>query len=409
MYKLNKLRLFAALGIFILAGCRDHASRHKTTASFKSVTDTAFQSSSPYLTRDATGTPVLSWVQKNKEGKTQVFFAGYVDSLKRFGRPVPIPPSRGVSTHGEDMPKLIFDPQGNALLVFAVKNPTPGNPYTGAIYYTWSRDGGKSWTPALPLADDTAESYDQRYFDIARLADGKIGMTWLSNSKPAGSTLLFSTAEENGRFAAKTTLASHTCQCCRTALLVDDHGTIHVAWRNIFPGELRDMAYCYSVDEGKTFSAPVRISPDEWKIDGCPHTGPALTANKEGLHVSWFTMGNGQGIFYCHSESRPGSFSVKKPVSELPSARHPQMATMSNGNIVLVWDEGIPADTSRHQHIGLQLRGPSGKVLTNGFLTPQTGFATFPQIELLNKQEAIVAYTERKNTQTAVRYQIIQL
>lgn len=307
------------------------------------------------------------------------------------------------------MPKLIFGPGGSVLLVFTVKNPTPGNPYTGAIYYSWSEDGGNSWTPATPLAADTAESYDQRYFDIASLPDGKIGMTWLSNSKPAGSTLLFATADENGLFSVRTKLAGHTCQCCRTALLVDDTGTIHVAWRNIFSGGMRDMAYCYSTDDGETFSTPVRISADNWQIDGCPHTGPALAVNKKALQVSWFTMGNGTGVFYCHSEGRPGSFSAKKAVSRLPSARHPQMATMNNGNIVLVWDEGVPEDSGQHQHIGLQLRGPSGKVLSNSFLTAKAGYATFPQIELLNKNEAILAYTERESMGTAVRYGIIRL
>ena len=41
-----------------------------------------------------------------------------------------------------------------------------------------------------------------------------------------------------------------------------------------------------------------RISQDNWVISGCPHTGPAMAENKEGIHFTWFTGGSGSGIYY---------------------------------------------------------------------------------------------------------------
>jgi hypothetical protein len=46
-----------------------------------------------------------------------------------------------------------------------------------------------------------------------------------------------------------------------------------------------------SADGGKTFEQPVRVSEDDWVLNGCPENGPALTvdANRR-IHVVWPTL-----------------------------------------------------------------------------------------------------------------------
>ena len=67
-------------------------------------------------------------------------------------------------------------------------------------------------------------------------------------------------------------------------------GTTYVAWRHVYPTNLRDIAVAHSTDGGRTFCEPVRVSEDHWQIDGCPEDGPSIAVTADGvLHVAWPT------------------------------------------------------------------------------------------------------------------------
>lgn len=403
--------LLFLLPVMLSVGC--HESKKNTLSappeSF-SVTDTAFNTSCSYLTHNASGVPVVSWAQENKKEKTtQVWYAVFSDSTDTFGEPQLIPTSADVEPHGENMPKIIFQKNGDVLALYSINNPHPGNAYTGAIYYTRSFDHGKTWSPATPLIKDTGKSFDQRYFDVALLPNGEIGLIWLNNSEPEGSTLYFATTNGRNGFGTAKVIAHHTCQCCRTDIMVDSAGVIHAAWRTIFHDSIRDMAYSISKDSGKTFSSPVRISPDNWVVDGCPHTGPCMAMNKDGIHFTWFTMGGGGGVYYNHKDNDKPGFSPRQAVSSLSSAKHPQIASLPDNDLAIVWDEGVNYRNTVHQRIGLQMRGPNGLLMSTRYLTGDSVNASFPQIEIRNDQSAIIAYTQDNGEKQQVKYRMIKL
>ncbi len=95
------------------------------------------------------------------------------------------------------------------------------------------------------------------------------------------------------------------------------------------------MVHIYSKDGGETFTQPVRISADNWAVNGCPHTGPAMTSNRAGLHFAWFTMGGGEGVFYSKSINNGITFSGRESISARPTAKHPQLAAMPTGDLLL--------------------------------------------------------------------------
>lgn len=405
-----RFAILTLLAGILSTGCHQTKKHTNKSTDYLVVSDPSANASCPYLTKDHEGHAVLSWLQQdNAHGEAMMYYAIFSDSNMTFGKPKNIAVTKGAEPHGENMPKMIFQKNGHLLAVYSVKNPHPGNPYTGAVYYTQSFDKGKNWTKVQPLVKDTAKSYDQRYFDVTVLPSGKTGIVWLNNSKPKGSTLCFAKFEDNKAFSKKRIIGNHTCQCCRTNLLVDDSGRINVAWRGIYHDSIRDMFYCYSIDSGKTFSEPERISPDNWVVDGCPHTGPSMAENKNGLHFTWFTMGGGGGVYYCHTDNKGRSFSPREAVSRLPSARHPQIAAMPDDDLVIVWDEGVQYGNQLHQRIGLQLRGPTGLLLSERYLTPDSTNATFPVIQVLNNRTVLVAYTLDKGKRQQVSYKIVNL
>jgi hypothetical protein len=144
-------------------------------------------------------------------------------------------------------------------------------------------------------------------------------------------------------------LTAGTCYCCKTALVTGRDDALYAAWRQVYPGNLRDIAFSVSRDRGRTFSAPVRVSEDGWEIHGCPDDGPAMTVDKRGtVHVIWpSVIGAGtdepQGALFYASTSDGRTFTprVRIPTLGSPKPSHPQIATDDRGRLIVAWDEII--------------------------------------------------------------------
>jgi len=138
-------------------------------------------------------------------------------------------------------------------------------------------------------------------------------------------------------------VAKDVCFCCKTSV-ASAAGATYIAWRHIYPTNLRDIAVARSGDGGKTFGSPVRVSEDGWQIAGCPDDGPSIAVDNAGaVHVAWPTMVPGtpsrKGIFYSYSTDAGQSFSPRVRVDDGEvAAGHPQLA-VSSSRVAVVWDE----------------------------------------------------------------------
>ncbi|PSL50150.1 hypothetical protein CLV51_1011494 [Chitinophaga niastensis] len=368
--------------------------------------------SCPFITKDATDNVVISWVEKDTAATTgMMYYAVSNDNGHTFSAPVNIPVTAGVYPHDENLPKLLFKPGGEVIALFGVEANDPRNKYAGKVMYAQSFDNGRSWQDAVPLVTDTA-GYDQRYFDMALLPNGEAAAIWLDNRKNTnaeGSTLYFAVTAGKSGFKQAMPVAGTVCQCCRTKMYVAANGDIHVAYRDIINDSIRDMVHQVSVDGGKTFSAPVRISADNWVVNGCPHTGPALTANSQGLHFAWFTMGSGQGVFYCRSIDNGHTYTQKELLSKVLMAKHPQIVTTTGDQVMIVWDEPVKWKQDFNSRIGFQYKAADGKTIQAGMLTTDSSYANYPVIGALKSKETLVAYKRRTGNVGAVVYQLVQL
>lgn len=360
--------------------------------------------SCPFITKDRDGHPVISWVEKDSSADTgMMYYAVSNDNGHTFSEPVVISSTTGVFPHDENLPKLLFKPGGNVMALFGVEANDPRNKYAGKVMYTQSFDHGKSWQAAVPLVTDTA-GYDQRYFDMALLPGGEAAAIWLDNRKQTnaeGSTLYFAVTNGQNGFQSAMPVATTICQCCRTKMYVADNGNIHLAYRDIINDSIRDMVHQVSTDGGKSFSTPVRISADNWVVNGCPHTGPTLTANSTGLHFAWFTMGGGQGAFYCRSVDNGHTYTQKESLSKAPMAKHPQMTTV-NDQILIVWDEPVKWKNDFNSRIGFQYKAADGKTIQAGVLTTDSSYANFPVISAVKEHTALVAYKRRNGNRSEI-------
>ncbi len=339
---MNLSQLIIIASAYLLVACKpsghDAPTEHRLALAGHATT-------SPYFTADQDGAPVLCFTTVDSaNGVHRLAYARYDTQSGRFGAPITVAGSEGTSASPEGMGKIAFKADGSVVAVFGKSFNDPKNRFAGAIYYTVSQDDGASWTAPRFLHTDSARTYGRQFFDLARLGNGEVGAVWLDGRDRSikGSTLYFAATDSTHAFVAETAVHRGTCECCRTDLLVDGAGSIHIAYRTIlypaatFGEQVRDMAYVRSDDHGLSFTAEVPISADHWKVPGCPHTGPSLAYAGNALHAVWFTAGGTPGLYYTRKAGADHPFASRKLLTT--EGTHPQQVAFGSDTLAVVYD-----------------------------------------------------------------------
>src|SRR6476661_8361553 len=258
---MKRLLFVISITISCLASCKSGDNKLAGNTE-NSIQVDSIPGQCPYLAKDDKGNVVMSWVRSRNDSFNVFCYAVSPDHGKTFEAAIEIPASTNIEPHSENLPKIIYKPNGEIMALWGAANPNPNNKYSGLVYFSQSFDRGKTWTSASPLVNDT-NSYDQRYYDVALLRNGEIGIIWLDNRKTTnkeGSALYFASTNGRSGFVPGRLISQPCCQCCRTDLYVDTQGQVHVRYRGIIQDSIRDMVHIVSNDGGKNFLQPQRIS-----------------------------------------------------------------------------------------------------------------------------------------------------
>jgi hypothetical protein len=268
-----------------------------------------------------------------------------------------------------------------------------------------ARAGTATFGPAVTVHAENLPGA-RGWASLARDPDGNAHVVWL-DGRNAGDHSAMARGMRQDIFHAiwrpdgsheEVTVATDVCFCCKTAVATAPGGVVYVAWRHIYPTNLRDIAVAHSSDGGKTFSAPVRVSEDGWEIAGCPDDGPALAVDTAGvLHVVWPTEVAGaravKGIFYSYSADGGRTFAPRQRIDEEGSgAAHPQIAAGS-GRVAIVWDE---AGTSRRaclRELSTDRKGTAWTPVLGAIEILSAGPAVYPAIAA-TPSSLVAAWTE---------------
>ena len=146
---------------------------------------------------------------------------------------------------------------------------------------------------------------------------------------------------------AERAITSGVCYCCKSAIVALPGGMLVSAWRHVYAGNMRDMAFTVSRDGGRTFATHTRVSGDGWSINGCPDDGPALAAGADRrVHIVWPTVIPGaepMGALFYSVRRDDGSFARRTRIPTLgsPKPSHPQVVVDDAGRLVVAWDESL--------------------------------------------------------------------
>ena len=213
---------------------------------------------------------------------------------------------------------------------------------------------------------------------LAVANDGRIYVAWLDErnirapqpSKHAGGHHMESNRElfvahsiDGGKtFSANRRVADNACPCCKTALAVSPDGTLYASWRQVLPGSFRHIAVAISTDGGVKFSSPVIVSDDKWKLQGCPVSGPSLSADANGaLKVVWYAAGEGDapGLYFAETRDRGQTFSPRTLLMQESVKGTPALAA-GNNRAIAIWQGTGAQQGSATQQIETKIRELGG-------------------------------------------------
>lgn len=263
-----------------------------------------------------------------------------------------------LDVNGENRPKIAFG-AGQELYVTWTRK-MPGG-YNGDIRFSRSLDRAKTFDPPITLNDDGLVT-GHRFESLLVDGTGDVYVAWVDKRDAARSlaqdpsaAIYYTVSTDRGaRFTPNRRVAAGSCECCRIAMADGPAVASHlpaasaaaergkgaaIFWRHVFDGSTRDHAFAL-LDRNGIALAAERATHDGWRIDACPHHGPAMISAGAGrYHVAWFTAGAARrGVFYARYEPRSAALEQELSVSSAPSAAHPSLAAVP-GRLVLAWKE----------------------------------------------------------------------
>jgi hypothetical protein len=379
----------------------------------------------------------VAWGATRPSGTTDVFTAVSRDGGRAFAAPVRVNDVEGdARLNGEQPPQVALVSRPGHDPAIVVVWTTKGASGT-KLLQARSDDGGRSFAPGTLVPGSDAAG-NRGWEAIAVEPGGRVDAVWLdhremakdssmaashhdhkSADKPDGvamaqkSKLFFASLDGT---AAPRALTGGVCYCCKTALVGGAGRSIYAAWRHVYPGNLRDMAFTVSRDGGRTFAPPVRVSEDKWMLEGCPDDGPSMAVDTKGrIHIVWPTLITEEtgslrsprsnnteptiALFYATSVDGK-SFTARERIPAEGLPHHPRIVIGADAALTVAWDE--QANGSRRIAVAHGIADAAGhpRFRREGLTT--TGPAVYPALAAA-RDAVVVAWTSGPSTSSSIQ------
>ena len=335
--------IIAALAALALAACaRQRAPEFKSAEELSVAGDVG---TAPMFAVSPSGAEAAAWISApngGTDGRLYVAVNGRA--------PVEVRDSLGpIEPHGESPPKIAYSADGALNALYVVTRLEPGRRFpAAALRFVRSTDGGTRWSAPVAVTDDStfgAHNFQALYAG----RDGALYASWLDGR--TGKSAVFMTRSTDGGQTwspnKRVEVGGEACPCCRTTMASAPDGTLYLAWRKVFPGNVRDIVVARSTDRGATWQPPVRANADNWVFNGCPHAGPSLQVDDAGrVHIAWWTGRQGAaGVWYARSDDGARTFGTPVPlgVADFSRPAHVQLALGEQDRLIAAWDDGTLA------------------------------------------------------------------
>ncbi len=236
-------------------------------------------------------------------------------------------------------------------------------------WYSRSEDGGRTWRAPARLGHE--------FVALAPLSGGRTLAVWLESARvrdpnapprpkrdpnaprPAGNPesatrnpqsssapyapsmkLLARLLAPDGSALREWTVDPDVCTCCQNTAAVLPGDRVFVGYRGHTAAEIRDNKYAVFDLAAGTWTAPVTLKDDGWKIAACPVNGPAADSRGDALAVAWFTAADGVPRVQARASSDAGrTFGAPVQVDLGRPLGRLETVLLADGSAAILWLE----------------------------------------------------------------------
>lgn len=344
------------------------------------------------------GAAHLSWLEPVAGGGWAMKFSRFDASRAAWQETRTVVQNADLLANWADFPQLAVSADGRVTAVWFVNNPAhhaaPGHHGPGyRAIYAHSADGGKTWSPDLPVSD---ESLPVEFVALQPLRDGRVLAAWLDGRAQAkGGDRQALYARVLDAPGPDTRVDDSVCDCCQLSLAPTPEGGALLAYRGRAAEEVRDIQLARF--DGQAWSRLGPLHADGWKIAGCPVNGPQLAGNGRHLGTVWFTAANNESRVLARASADTGK--TFGPVARVDLGR-PQgrvdNVMLGDGTLVMTWLEATGQASGREGGIYLRTLSPAGELSPPRLIAPSrtSRMTGFPRIVLLGERQLLLTCTQ---------------
>ena len=256
---------------------------HMRLGAKRILTHTSARTTGPMVQLDQQGRLHLVWTQDDKNHLNLYYLQAHLDD-KMFPYPVRVNPNDLPVASLHEPPTLALSNDKTVFLTWTTPHPQAnGTLFASLLELSRSIDGGKTFLAPVQVNDDTVVT-SHAFDSLAVAQNGTVQIAWIDaregNKDP--STYTARSLDQGQSITTNLKLDEQTCVCCRTTVTTGLDGTVYVAWRKIFPGNIREVVVARSTDNGTSYSSAVIVGHDQWMFLGCPHRPASLGVDANG-------------------------------------------------------------------------------------------------------------------------------
>jgi hypothetical protein len=281
------------------------------------------------------------------------------------------------------------------------------------VYYSKSIDGGATYSPGMPVSDDSAGFKHGSSFDVG--SDGSLHVAWTDHrNQGSGSDVYYAGSfDGGGSFGPNIMVNDDVGAYSQTipVLAVDEAGIIHITWRDQRGHKLReDIYYANSTDGGRSFNQNLQVNDitgtgtEDLRMDvdsnGTPHI---LWRDKRETPTGEKTI----GIYYATFSSSRDGFDRSLRINEetgYHEQENPSVAVGPGDVVYIVWedyrDDDDFSDNDQVVNIYFSKSSDSGASFTPNTRLVDTGNAYDPVLTVDLSSDIHVVWRERINQTT---------
>lgn len=287
------------------------------------------------------GSPLLSWLEKSKDGSLSLRYA--VRRGAQWSEPRTIVANRQFFRQPAESPSVISFPNGS-LLAEWVELP-PGSGEAENLYVSASKNGTQWTTPVMAHRDKSPVQH--ALASMTASGADEASLVWLEALKgeDAPSALKRTVVNSSGAVVKEEVLDSDVCTCCPTSIVKTAKGLL-VAYRDHSAQDIRDIGVV-RFENGRWLPSRI-LNADKWEINACPVNGAAAAATNSRVAIAWYTEAQDSPRTQL-ALSTDGGAAFSKPVriSTGNSFGHTSVALDDSGAAIVSWLEEGSGDGVR--------------------------------------------------------------